>query len=211
MAPASGRQATDFEPGKKPLHRHHGLINRLRRQLRYRLVIPILRGTHSPEYTARGVMFGLLAAMTPTVGIQMPIVFVIWCCVRVLRRSWDFNLVVGLAWTWVTNIVTVPPMYYGFLVTGRLLTGHWDALTGYDEFQQRLAMLLDADAAWYEAVWIYIQGIFEIWGVPMFVGSIPWAILTSWLGYRWSLRLVREFRLRRARRALLQETGGERV
>lgn len=172
-------------------------------------MIPILRGKHPPEYTARGVFFGLFVAMTPTVGVQMPIVFIIWCCVRVLRPSWDFNLVVGLAWTWVTNIVTVPPMYYVFLVTGRLMTGHWNALTGYEEFQHRLATLLDANAVWYEAVWIYIRGMFEIWGVPMFLGCIPWAILSAWLGYRWSLRLVREFRLRRARRAVLGETGGE--
>jgi len=177
----------------------------MRRQLRYRLVVPILRGKHSPEYTARGVLFGLFAAMTPTVGIQMPIVLIIWGCVRVLRPSWDFNLVVGLAWTWVTNIVTVPPMYYVFLVTGRFLTGHWEMATGYEEFQQQLTMLLDADAVWYEALWVYIYEIFEIWGVPMFIGSIPWAIVSSWLGYRWSLRLVREFRMRRARRLVAGE------
>jgi hypothetical protein len=82
------------------------------------------------------------------------------------------------------------------------MTGHWNALTGYDEFQQRLTMLLDADAVWYEALWVYIGGIFEVWGVPMFIGCAPWAILSAWLGYRWSLRLVREFRMRRARRAV---------
>lgn len=187
------------------LRRQRGLLDRIRRQLRYRLVVPILRGKHSPEYTARGVLFGLLAAMTPTVGIQMPIVFITWGCIRLLRPSWDFNLVVGLAWTWVTNIVTVPPMYYVFLVTGRFMTGHWNALTGYGEFQQRLTMLLDADAVWYEAVWIYIWGIFEVWGIPMFIGCIPWAVLSAWLGYRWSLRLVREFRMRRVQRAVAGE------
>lgn len=176
--------------------------------MRYRLVVPILRGKHSPEYTARGVFFGLLVAMTPTVGVQMPIVLVMWGCVRVLRPSWDFNLVVGLAWTWVTNVATVPPIYYLFLVTGRLMTGHFDALTGYDMFQERLASLLDVNATWYEALWVYIWGMFEIWGVPMFLGSIPWALLSAWLGYRWSLRLIREFRLRRMRRAVLERSGG---
>ena len=182
---------------------------RLHRLLRYRLVVPILRGRHPPEYTARGVFFGLLAAMTPTVGIQMPIVLVIWTLVRILRPAWDFNLVVGLAWTWVTNIFTVPPVYYVFLVTGRLMMGQWDAISGYVRFQEKLATLLQADATWYEALWIYIWGIFQIWGVPLFVGSIPWAILTAWLGYRWSLRLIREFRMRRIRRMLLSEAAGE--
>ena len=42
-----------------------------------------------------------------------------------------------------------------------------------------------------------LMGIFEAWGVPMFVGSVPWALLSAWLGYRWSLNLVRRFRGRR--------------
>jgi hypothetical protein len=111
----------------------------------------------------------------------------------------------------VTNILTVPPMYYVFLVTGRLMTGHFDALTGYDMFQERLATLLDANAVWYEAVWVYIVGMFEIWGVPMFLGCLPWAALSGWLGYRWSLRLIREFRLRRVRRAVLGGVDGTHV
>jgi uncharacterized protein (DUF2062 family) len=119
--------------------------------------------------------------------------------------------VVGLAWTWVTNIFTVPPVYYVFLVTGRLMLGHWDTVSGYSEFQDTLATLLQADATWYEALWIYVWGIFQIWGVPLFVGSIPWAILSAWLGYRWSLRLIREFRMRRVRRMLLSEAAGERT
>jgi uncharacterized protein (DUF2062 family) len=191
------------------LRRERGFYTRLRRQLRYRLVIPLLRGKHPPEYTARGVLFGLIAAMTPTVGVQMPIVLIMWGTVRFLRPSWDFNLVVGLAWTWVTNIATVPPVYYVFLITGRLMTGHWDSLGGYSMFQERLTMLLDADATWYEALWVYVWGIFEIWGVPMFIGCIPWAALCGWLGYRWSLKLIREFRMRRVRRVMLGEPGGE--
>lgn len=186
-----------------------GLLKRLRRVVRYRLVVPILRGKHSPEYTARGVLFGLLAAMTPTVGVQMPIVLAMWLVVRALKPSWDFNLVVGLAWTWVTNIFTVPPVYYVFLLTGRLMTGHWGSHAGYGEFQDKLAALLQTDTTWYQALWQYIWGIFEIWGVPMFIGSIPWAIVTAWLGYRWSLKLIREFRMRRVRRVVATMHGGE--
>jgi uncharacterized protein len=184
------------------LRRQRGFLKRLRRLVRYRLVVPMLRGKHSPEYTARGVLFGLLAAMTPTVGVQMPIVLAMWVVVRAVKPSWDFNLVVGLAWTWTTNIFTVPPVYYVFLMTGRLMLGHWDAFSGYGEFQERLATLLQTDTTWYQALWQYVWGLFEIWGVPMFVGSIPWAIVSAWLGYRWSLRFIREFRMRRVRRVV---------
>ncbi len=79
--------------------------------MRLRLVIPVLRSSATPEYTARGVFVGLLVAMTPTVGIQMAIVAVIWAVVRMVRPAWDFNVVVGMLWTWVTNVFTPPPLY----------------------------------------------------------------------------------------------------
>lgn len=170
--------------------------------IRYRLVIPVLRGKHSPEHTARGVLFGMLIAMTPTVGIQMAIVFALWLCVRAVRPAWDFNLIVAVAYTWVTNVFTAPPLYYIFLVTGRIMMGRWESLTGYDEFQSRLTALLQEDAGSLETLWVYMVGIFEMWGVPLFLGSVPWAILTAWLSYRWSLRLVKRFRVRRLQRAV---------
>lgn len=179
-------------------------MDRIGRLFRYRLVIPVLRGKHAPEHTARGVLVGLLAALTPTVGVQMPIVFAIWLAVRAVRPSWDFNLIVGMAWTWVTNIFTVPPFYYCFLVTGQFLMGRGGEGGGYSAFQDRLGSLLATDAGFLETMWIYVAGIFELWGVPMFVGSIPWAIVGSWIGYRWSLRMIRRFRLRRMRKELSQ-------
>lgn len=169
--------------------------------MRYRLVIPILRGGHPPDYAARGVFVGLLVAMTPTVGVQMAAVLLIWLMTRWLRPSWAFNLISGFAWTWVTNILTFVPFYYLFLVTGRIMLGHWDSLTGYDEFARTLEDLLHTDVGLLETMWVYMVGIFDVWGVPMFLGSIPWAILSAWLGHRWSLRLVTRYRARRKRRA----------
>ena len=49
-----------------------------KRQLYRRLVVPLIRGQHAPEYTARGTMIGLGFAFTPLVGAQMPIVAAIW-------------------------------------------------------------------------------------------------------------------------------------
>jgi uncharacterized protein (DUF2062 family) len=177
---------------------------------RYRLVIPVLRGKHSPEYTARGVMLGLLAAMTPTFGMKMLIISALWVLVRAVRPAWDFNLVVALAWTWVNNVFTAAPIYYLLLVTGRLMMGYWDGVAGYQQFQDQLASLLQIEAAWYEAIWLYVWRIFQVWGLPMFVGSIPWATVSGWLGYRWSLRLIREFRVRRARRIVAHMQAGRR-
>lgn len=187
------------------------LATRFRRLILYRLIMPVLRAKTPPEYTARSVLFGMLVAMTPTVGVQMPIVFLIWLPIRYLRPQWNFNVVVAMAWTWVTNVFTLGPIYYVFLVTGRLMLGAEGGLTGYDEFAAMLQKSLDTDAGIVESLWIYTVNLFRIWGVPMFVGSIPWAILASWLSYRWSLRLVNRFRRRRqekatARRAMRQQS-----
>ena len=76
-----------------------------------KLIAPLRRSRHTPEYTARGVLVGLLVALTPTVGVQMPIVFGIWLALRKMYPGWDFNVVVALAWTWVTNAVTAPFVY----------------------------------------------------------------------------------------------------
>jgi uncharacterized protein (DUF2062 family) len=178
----------------------NGIWNGLRRLVRFRLVIPVLRARHSPEYTARGVFVGLIVAMTPTVGVQMAIVAAIWLAVRLLRPSWNFSPVVAALWTWVTNIFTLAPIYYIFLITGQLMMGRWGGTDSYDMFADRLNKLLATDATWLESLWIYAVEMFTIWGVPMFVGSIPWAIVCGWLGYRWSLSVARTVHRRRKRR-----------
>ena len=170
---------------------------RFGRLMRLRLVIPVLRSPDAAEYTARGVFVGLLVALTPTVGIQMAMVAGIWAVVRMVRPAWDFNVVIGMLWTWLTNVFTAPPIYYVFLLTGEDMLGRWGESGGYDMFSQRLAGLLEADAIFLESLWVYAAGIIEAWGVPMLLGSIPWAIAGAILGYWWSLRMIRGFRARR--------------
>jgi hypothetical protein len=64
-------------------------------------------------------------------------------------------------------------------------------------FADQLVELLQADATFTESLWIYAVGIFDAWGAPMLLGCVPWAIGSAFLGYWWSLRLVRRFRLKR--------------
>jgi uncharacterized protein (DUF2062 family) len=171
-----------------------------RRLLLRRLVAPLLRGRHPPEYTARGTAVGLVVALTPTVGVQMPVVFLLWILARYLRPVWEFNLVVAIAWTWVTNVLTMAPVYYIFLVTGRILLGRWEKLRGFDVFQEKLSASLATDAGPVQTLWIYMANLFEQFGLPMWVGSVPWALLFGWIGYRWSLRLVIRIRTQREKR-----------
>jgi len=175
-------------------------LRRMQAIFRRRLLIPLFRSPHPPEYTARGVFIGMLVALTPTVGIQMAIVGVLWIGLRALHSRFDFNLIVALAWTWVTNAVTAPFVYYAYIVTGRVMLGRWDELRGYATFADRFHQSLPVDAGAFHTVWIYIVNLFEVFGIPLFVGCVPWTILGAWLGYRWSLKLTRIYQVRRARR-----------
>lgn len=173
--------------------------SRLGRSVRARLIRPLHSVRHPPEYMARGVFFGLLVALSPTTGIQMPMIFVIWLLVRKFRSSWNFNLLVALAWTWVTNVLTIPPLYYLYVVTGRALLGWLDRIKSFETFESRLSETLSPDAGWLEALWVYTVNFIDKFGLPVFVGSIPWTIMGSWLGYKWSLALIRRVRARRRR------------
>jgi len=194
----------EIEPGSthddlRPPPRLTGLA----RMFRYRLVIPIARGRHDGVPTARGTAIGLGIGLTPTVGIQMPIIFLFWLFLKWRKSDWRFNLLVALAWTWPTNLLTAPLYYYLCLVTGRVLTGHgWEL--DFGAFREQMESLLAQDATWYESFWIYMVGIFEVWGVPLFLGCIPWAVLGTWLGYVLTLKFIRKFQASQRRIALLR-------
>jgi uncharacterized protein (DUF2062 family) len=170
-------------------------LKKLNRLVHFRLVIPLMRSPHTPEYTARGVMVGLFWAFTPLIGVQMYLVFLSWLIAR-RKPAWDFNLLVGLAWTWVTNVFTLIPTYYLFYVTGQILLGRTDTITGYDHFAHAWQAALEAES-YTQGFVAYVRTIVSEQGVPMLVGSIPYAFGTAWLGYRWSLKFI--ITLRKAR------------
>ena len=174
---------------------------RLARAVRYRLVIPIKRSVHTPEHTARGVAVGLALGLTPTIGIQMILCFFAWMATRRLFR-WDFSLIVALAWTWTTNVLTMFPCYYLFYITGQLMLGRLDGVSDYNDFIIAWDRNVgdEYEIGYWEWLWSYTVTLFQGWGVPMLIGCVPWAALGSWLGYVWSLRFVRRHRAARARR-----------
>jgi uncharacterized protein len=187
------------------------LAARLRRLVHYRLVIPLKRSHHAPEYTARGVMVGVVVGLTPTVGIQMAIAFVVWLIARRLFR-WDFNVVLAAAWTWISNVLTMVPMYYVFYLTGQALLGHWSDMWGYHtfvgEFRAALhPMAVPDDPFDYMAypttggtlaalAAYFVKDLFLV----MLLGSLPFWPVGGWLAYRWSLRFTRRHHVARERR-----------
>lgn len=181
---------------------NRGFWTNLGRLTRLRLVIPLKRGQMPPEYIARGVAVGLAVAFTPTVGVQLIAVLALWGLSRYMAPRFHFHVVAAFAWVWVTNIFTIGPIYYAFLFTGQAMLGRFDELgtVGLDAFSSRLTELVSADAGFLESLWEGTYALFDIWGLPLFVGSIPWAIGTAWLGYFWSIRFVTKFREGRQKR-----------
>ena len=164
------------------------LMNGLKRLARYRLVIPIKRDRNTPDFVARGVCIGMVVALTPTVGIQMPIVALLWITMRTISKQLDFSVIIAMAWTWVTNVFTVAPVYYVFFVSRQLMLGQHLDVKGYSAFVAQLQGSQNIDAGFLESAWVYTESLLRTFGVPMFIGSIPWAIAGGWVSYRLSYR-----------------------
>ncbi len=183
--------------------------NPLARLIRYRLHIPLLRSSHPPEHTARGVMMGLIWAFVPLFGIQMGGVLLSWMIGSRLI-GWHFALIPAMAFTWVTNILTIVPVYYLYYITGQLMLGHWSDIAGYDAFAALFSSTAPADAGFFETVWAWIETLLTYWGVPIVLGSIPWTIAIAAAGYKLSLNFSRAYRRRRAERmARRAREGGD--
>lgn len=180
-----------------PRTKNHGWWTRLGRLAYLRMVVPILRARNRPHHTARGVLIGLIVALTPTVGAQIALVSLLWVLFRYVNRRWEFNYLVAVAWTGLTNVVTVAPFYFAFVVTGWLMLGRWDDLDTYAHFSAELTASLAADATWYDSLWVYTVNLFDRFGLPLFVGSIPWAVIGGIVGYKWTLKLISAYRARR--------------
>lgn len=169
--------------------RKRGFFKTIALLVRVKLVIPMIRSKNPPEITARGAMIGMAWAMTPLVGIQMYLVFMTWLLTRKLFK-WDFNLPVGLAWTWVTNVFTMPPFYYVFYVTGKIMTGEFAERTTYAKFYRLIKTVLNESGA-VEALKAMGKVLIKDWGAAMMIGSVPWIVIGSWGAYKWTLWYVR--------------------
>ena len=170
--------------------------------LRLRLIIPMFRSRQSPERTARAVAVGLFWAFTPTFGIQMILTLFHWYIARTFFNK-GFNVVIAMAWTWVTNVFTVPVCYYVFFLTGQVVLGRWDDLSGFSSFNQFWLTVMGETGsdptsliAWEKYFSIIVEG----WGLALVIGFIPYSILGYLIGYSWSLRIIKRWRRTRLER-----------
>jgi len=173
--------------------------------MRYRLLVPMKRSPHPPEYTARGVFWGVFWGLTPLGGVQMPLVTVQWLLFRLHPRT-SFHLLQGLAWVWISNVFTMVPLYYTFYVSGQVMLGRLDSVSGYDSFAKLFKFSAWEEETFWETIAHYFEYVWEQFGLPMAVGWIPWALAGGWVSYHLALKIIRE----RRQRILAKRTGRSR-
>lgn len=173
------------------------LINKIYDQVVRPLVISV-----SPiEEVALGMAIGTFVGFTPTVGIQMWIVFVIWLIAKYLLRI-RFDLIVGTAIVWISNPFTMFFLYYAFLATGLALYsvfGFKGIELSFDAFYiQFSAIVKNPDLGFFETAWKSFQFLIIDLGLPMLIGSLCYAVPFSIASYFLTRRLLLRYRMNKA-------------
>ncbi len=174
-----------------------GVLNKLKRLAYYRLIVPIKRERKSPKFIARGCLIGLLVGFTPTVGIQMALILGIWW-VALYIVKWEFSLITAVAWSWVSNPLTMMPLYFLFYVTGQAMVGGADVNEGYAEFQTRIAgeLATQRDGMIDEAV-SFVSFLFNEYGYAVLIGCLPYMLILPVMGYLFTLSIAAKVQLKR--------------
>lgn len=172
------------------MSKRYSFFQNIIRLFRLKLVIPLLRSPHPADFKARGVAVGMGWAMTPLVGIQMTLVMITWVFFKKILKK-DFSIPLALAYTWVTNVFTMLPIYYIFYVTGQLMFGHWNDISGYSQLKGILHDTFMAELSFSEKWLLFFKLLLEDWGLAMIVGCLPWALASIWISYVLTMQFER--------------------
>jgi hypothetical protein len=162
------------------------------------LVQPFLE-THDPlPRVAWGASVGWLVSMTPLMGIQMYIVALLWVICRYLLRL-RFNLTIAISLVWLTNPVTIVPLYFLFLHTGDVLLtflGYEVRDMTFELFRQQVAQLTPRHAGDSWGQWLLAAGqvVLMEFGWPMALGSLVYAVPGAVLAYPVTYVVLRHYR-----------------
>lgn len=149
-----------------------------------RLLRSILMLDDSAHSIALGTAIGMFIALTPTVGIQMLMVI---CFAFLTRPFFRFNQFAALITVYVSNPLTLVPIYWFDYKVGTLWVG--GSMT-----QEDFAKILEFEgfSGWWETI---MQLMLEV-GSPLIIGSLIVATFFSLPTYPIMLRLVTHFQKR---------------
>lgn len=146
------------------------------------LVRQILQLDDTPHSIALGVAIGMFVGLTPTVGAQMIIVVVLAMLTRTL---FNFNRVAALLTVYVSNPLTMVPLYWF-----NYEVGTW--FVGGDFTREQFAKVLEYDGL--EQWWQTVVALFVGVGEPLLIGSAVVATTGGLISYPLMRWLIRWFR-----------------
>lgn len=130
---------------------------------------------------ALGAAIGMLVGMTPTVGMQT---FMVMAVALFTSRLFYFNRAAALLMIYISNPLTVVPIYYGLYWVGtRFLPG----TASVDQFRDILTF--EGFGGWWQAV---RELVFHV-GLPLCIGTLIIAPLCGILTYPLTLAMLRWF------------------
>jgi uncharacterized protein (DUF2062 family) len=150
--------------------------------------IHLLHLDDSAHRIALGAALGVFIAFTPTIGFQMLLVLLVTSAVRA-------NKVAGLPMPWITNPVTILPMFsFNYYVGWRVVGG-----PGLKGFQDQLFQLMSLDLGWIDWVKGWWHLMIDMAG-PLWVGSLIVGFGAGLVAYGVMFYLIRVYRRHHRRR-----------
>ena len=107
--------------------------------IKEKFINPVLHSTAPVPEVSLGVAVGVFLGFTPTVGVQMYLVAMVWTIYRYLFKK-RFSLPVGVAMVWISNPLTMVPLYYLFLLTGYCLM-ETENILSYELFTEKITKI----------------------------------------------------------------------
>ncbi len=105
------------------------------------LIEPLVSSKNSPHFDALGVSLGLFAGFLIPVGGQLAFL-------GLMRIFVKFNLIVGGAFTLVSNPLNMIPLYYGYYLMGSLILGKPEHLIEFSSFEMIMDPILNSGNSW---------------------------------------------------------------
>ncbi len=183
-APVKASYEVAERPSNRPAQEKNDLLRRALGKL-----IDIAKEKDPPAKIALGAALGIFIGLMPIMGIQMAVV-------AVVALPFRANLKAALAGVWITNPVTVLPIYYMDYRFGLLFTS--SEPVGWERFRA----IIDEAANWqWSEMLESIQRILHLGAdmlIPLFVGGTMLGVIFAVPTYVITLRFVWRHRAKRA-------------
>ena len=156
----------------------------------------LVRLRRSPRAIAGGFALGAFLALTPTFGVQIPLVLV-------LATLLNLNRPAAFATVWITNLATFAPLYTFNYWIGSFLWSGPSAAEVYGALQEVAGRLVKVGVLEIrEQIKILMEIGRDIF-IPLWIGSIIVGTIVAFLIYVLSMVMLRYLISRRNRKRVL--------